>query len=67
MLNAKTPLTVDQAADELGLSPHTLRSWIGRRLIGHIRLGRAIRIPVTEVARLLEEGTVPARRSGGGR
>lgn len=64
MLNAKTPLTVDQAADELGLSPHTVRAWIARRQIGHIRLGkRAIRIPVGEVSRLLETGSVPARRT----
>jgi excisionase family DNA binding protein len=62
MLNTKTPRTVDAAADELGLSPHTLRSWISRRLIGHVRLGRAIRIPAAEIERLLEEGTVPPRR-----
>ena len=64
LMKERTPLTVDQAADELGLSPHTVRAWIARRIIGHIRLGtRAIRIPVAEVLRLLEEGAVPARRA----
>ena len=63
----ETPRTVDQAADALGLSPHTIRAWIARRLIGHHRLGRAIRIPAAEIERLLEDGFTPARRTGHGR
>src|SRR5262245_13618341 len=38
------PRTVAEAADELGLSVHTIRAWIAGRRIAHIRLGRAIRI-----------------------
>ena len=55
-------LTVDQTAEELGLSPFTVRAWIGQRKLGHIRLGRAIRVPMSEISRVLEAGTRPAKR-----
>ena len=57
------PLRVAHAAEELGVSIHTIRAWIAQRRIAHVRLGRAIRVPRSEIARLLEVGFVPARRS----
>jgi excisionase family DNA binding protein len=54
-------LTVRQAAERLGLKVSTLRAWIGQRRIGIVRLGRAVRIPLEEVERLIAEGAVPAR------
>ena len=54
------PRTVAEAAEELGLSVHTVRAWVAARRIGHIRLGRAIRIPSAEIRRLIERNTVPA-------
>ena len=65
MRSDKNPRTVDEAADELAVSPFTIRSWIGQRRIGHVRLGRSIRIPAAEIQRLLEDGFHPARRPGG--
>ena len=56
------PRTVAEAADELGLSVHTIRAWMANRRIAHIRLGRAIRIPADEIRRVIEAGTVPAER-----
>lgn len=56
------PRTVREAADELGLSVHTVRAWIASRRLGHLRLGRAIRIPAAEIRRVLEESNVPALR-----
>ncbi len=52
---------VRQAAAELGLSVACVRKWIAERRIGIVRLGRAVRIPQTEIERLIEEGRVPAR------
>ncbi len=52
--------TVRAAAADLGVSVHTVRAWIARRKIAHVRLGRAIRVPATEITRLIEHGTVPA-------
>jgi excisionase family DNA binding protein len=56
------PRTVAEAAAELGLSVHTVRAWIAHRRIGHIRLGRAIRISSAEIRRVIEQNTVPALR-----
>jgi excisionase family DNA binding protein len=53
-------LTVDEAADALTLKPKTIRAWIASRRIGIVRIGRAIRIPLSEIDRLIEEGTIPA-------
>jgi excisionase family DNA binding protein len=54
------PRTIKEAAEELGLSEHTIRAWIATRRIGHLRLGRAIRIPAAEIRRVIEQSTVPA-------
>jgi excisionase family DNA binding protein len=56
------PRTVQEAAEELGLSVHTIRAWIANRRLSHLRLGRSIRIPAAEIARVIEESTVPAVR-----
>jgi excisionase family DNA binding protein len=60
--STERPRTVAEAADELGLSVYTIRSWIAGRRLAHIRLGRAIRIPADEIRRVIEAGTVPAER-----
>jgi excisionase family DNA binding protein len=56
------PRTVEQAANELNLSRATIRAWIAQRRLGHIRLGRAIRVPADELRRVLEAGYVPPSR-----
>ena len=56
------PRTVAEAAEELGLSVHTIRAWVANRRIEHLRLGRAIRIPAAEIRRVIEKSTVPAVR-----
>ena len=61
MKGTNSPLrTVDEAARDLNVSTHTVRAWIARRRIGSVRLGRAVRIPASEIARLIEQGTIPA-------
>jgi len=57
----RKPLTVRQAADVLNLSQATIRAWLARRKLGYVRLGRAIRIPQTEIQRILLQGMIPAR------
>jgi excisionase family DNA binding protein len=54
-------LTIREAAERLGLKEATLRAWCARRRIAYCRLGRAIRISVAEVDRLIRENTVPPR------
>lgn len=55
-------LKIDDAASALGMSPHTLRTWVAQRRIAFVRLGRAVRIPETEVKRLIRVGTVMVER-----
>jgi excisionase family DNA binding protein len=55
-------LKVPEAAAMLSLSQKTVWQWIGERRIGVIRLGRAVRVPISEIDRLIEEGNSPARR-----
>lgn len=56
-------LTVREVAERLGLRESTVRAWIAQRRIGVVRLGRAVRIPPEEVARLIAENTVPPRKA----
>jgi excisionase family DNA binding protein len=58
------PLTVREAAEALNLSQPTIRTWLAQRRISFIQLGRAIRIPASEIDRLLSQGTVLARGAG---
>jgi len=53
-------LTVEQAAERLGLKPPTLRAWMARRRIGYSKIGRAVRIPGSEIDRLITSGFIPA-------
>jgi excisionase family DNA binding protein len=54
-------LTVEAAAAALGLKAPTVRAWMARRKIGFVRLGRATRIPATEIERLIDRGLIPPR------
>ena len=48
-------LTVKEAAERLGLVEGTLRIWISRGRVTYHKIGRAVRIPRSEVDRLLAE------------
>jgi len=53
--------TVREASFSLGLSVACIRSWVAQRRIAHVKLGRAIRIPDSEITRLVDSGYVPVR------
>ena len=54
---------VPEFADELNVSPKTVWNRIGDGRLAVLRIGRSVRIPETELNRLIQEGSVPARRS----
>jgi excisionase family DNA binding protein len=54
--------TVKQAAEQWNISERTVRDWIYLRKVTFIRVGRCIRIPQSEIDKVLEQGTIPARR-----
>jgi excisionase family DNA binding protein len=54
-------LSVPQFAQALGIKPSCIRRWILLRKITSVKVGRRlIRIPSSEIARLVKEGTRPA-------
>lgn len=60
-LEAKRLLTVSEVAELTGWSKHTIRGKIANRKIEFIRLdGRSIRIELSTVQRLIDQGRVPA-------
>jgi excisionase family DNA binding protein len=56
-------LTIAGAATLLGMSPRTLRAWVGARRVGVIRLGRCVRVSHSELDRLMHAGASPAAPS----
>jgi excisionase family DNA binding protein len=51
--------TVRQVAEELGLATVTIRTWMAQRKLKYVKLGRSVRIPDSEVRRIIDTGTVP--------
>lgn len=56
-----TLLSVPQFADALGVTPACIRRWILERKITTVKLGRLIRVPASEIERLIDGGLRPAR------
>jgi excisionase family DNA binding protein len=55
-------LRVGEFAAAVNIKESTARAWILSRRLSFVRVGRrAIRIPASEVERIVAEGTVPAR------
>jgi excisionase family DNA binding protein len=55
-------LTTAQVAERLSLKESTIRAWLLARRISHVRVGRrAVRIPASEVERVITEGTISTR------
>ena len=53
-------LTVTEVGQRLGLKPSTVRVLISKGKLTHFRLGRSVRVPTSEVTRVIQENTVPA-------
>ena len=53
-------LTVEQAAEALGVAPATVRMWIWKRRIPYAKISRAVRISSRTIEEIIERGTVPA-------
>jgi excisionase family DNA binding protein len=53
--------TLQHTAERLGVSVHTLRSWIYRREIPYVKVGRAVRVSDTVIDRIIAKGTRTAR------
>jgi excisionase family DNA binding protein len=59
-------LTVEEAAEKLGVRASTIRSWVWKRQIEFVKISRSVRIPDKVVDRLIRSGTRPALGPGNG-
>lgn len=64
MDEANQLLTVPEFATALRIKPSCVRRWLTESKITSVRVGRLVRIPATEVKRLIQLGTRPARVGG---
>jgi excisionase family DNA binding protein len=55
-------LRVTAFCEALGIKEATGRKWVQERRIASVKLGRAIRIPVSELGRMIRDGFRPARQ-----
>jgi excisionase family DNA binding protein len=55
-------LTVAQTSARLGVTVSCVRRWISERRIGVVKLGRLVRVPSSELLRIVEIGHRPAVR-----
>jgi excisionase family DNA binding protein len=53
-------LTTQEFADRLGLSHGAIKKWVARRQLTIVKLGRAVRIPESELERIIRANTRPA-------
>ena len=62
-----TALTIAQAAERLGVSRFTVRSWLRQRRLAFHKLGRRIVLDQADVDAFLKGGRVEARPNATGR
>jgi excisionase family DNA binding protein len=52
---------VPEVAEKLGISEKTVWAWIGARRIAVHRVGRSVRVPESEIRRILDDGYTPPK------
>lgn len=55
-------LTVNEFAEALGVTNACIRRWLLERRVSSTRIGRLVRIPASEISRLVDGGFRPAAR-----
>jgi excisionase family DNA binding protein len=54
-------LKVDEFAEALRVTPAAVRRWILERKVNIVKVGRLVRVPASEVQRLIDAGTRRAK------
>lgn len=63
-MNGSKLLTIDQAAQLLGVKPATLRAWRAlRKNLPFVQCGRAVRVPAEAIERFITDNTIPPREA----
>jgi excisionase family DNA binding protein len=53
-------LTISEFANALRVKDSCVRRWVGQRKVATVHVGRLLRIPRSEVDRIISQGTTPA-------
>ncbi len=56
----KRLLTVKEASEYLGISIHTLYSWVSQKKIDYVKMGRLTKFDIRVLDKLIENNTVDA-------
>ena len=67
MMETTSLLDIPQAARLLGIKPRTLRGWVAAGKIGHVRLGRLVRLRPEDIGALVQSSYRPAAAAPGSR
>ncbi len=59
MEKVKSVIGIKEAADQLGISVHTLYTWICLRKIEHVKVGRLIKFRQSAIDDYIRKHTVP--------
>ena len=59
MGNQDSLLTVDEFAGQLRVTRACVRKWILERRIAVVKVGRLVRLPASEIRRIIDEGSRP--------
>lgn len=51
-------LAIPEAAERFGFKPKTIERWVSLRKITYVKIGHPVRIPESEISRIIEEGKV---------
>jgi excisionase family DNA binding protein len=57
-------LTIPEFADALRVKPSCVRRWLSESKVTRVHVGRLVRIPATEIERIVRLGTRSATRGG---
>jgi excisionase family DNA binding protein len=58
---AEKLMNVHQFAEALGITSAAVRRWLWERRVTAVKVGRCVRIPQSEVERIINAGLRPAR------
>jgi hypothetical protein len=61
-MNESTLMTVPDFARAVSVTTACIRRWVWERRVASVKLGRCVRIPATEAARIIDAGMRPAKQ-----
>jgi excisionase family DNA binding protein len=65
IMNTEKLLSVDEAADKMGVSPLTMRAWLRQRRLPYLKLERRVLITPQDVQQFLDSNRIEAMSFSG--